>query len=68
MIDDYRKTKGERRRRLLKMGFAKGASGRMLREAVLKDSIEVELGGNSLSLRRAEAADIIVKDINEHLP
>ncbi len=53
--------KGEIRQRLMDMGLVKGAGGKMLREALLKDPIEVEIDGYLLSLRRAEAADVIVE-------
>lgn len=52
---------GEIRQRLLDMGFIKGARGRLLREALLRDPIEVELNGYHLSLRRMEAADILIE-------
>ncbi len=53
---------GEIRQRLLDMGFIKGAEGTVLREALLKDPIEIEIGGYLLSLRRTEAADIMVEE------
>lgn len=56
--------KGEIRQRLLDMGFAKGAQGKMLREALLKDPIEVEIGGYLLSMRRSEAAGILVEELD----
>lgn len=54
--------KGEIRQRLLDMGFIKGAEGVILREALLKDPIEIEIGGYLLSLRRTEAANIMVEE------
>lgn len=53
--------KGEIRQRLLDMGFIKGSTGKMVREALLKDPIEIEINGYYLSLRRAEASEIIVE-------
>ena len=54
---------GEIRQRLLEMGFVRGAIGRVLREALLKDPIELEMLGYKVSLRRAEANDIFVEEI-----
>ncbi len=56
--------KGEIRQRLIDMGFIKGAEGKLIREALLRDPIELEMEGYFLSLRRAEARDIIVEEIN----
>ncbi|MBD3287979.1 hypothetical protein GF337_04175 [candidate division KSB1 bacterium] len=56
---------GEIRRRLIDMGFIKGAEGQVLREALLKDPIELRLKGYRISLRRAEAAMIQVEEVNE---
>ncbi len=56
--------KGEIRQRLLDMGFVKGAEGKMLREALLKDPIEIEIDGYLLLLRRAESADVIVERVD----
>ena len=53
---------GEIRARLNDMGFIRGAEGRILREALLRDPIEVELGSSLLSLRRLEATTIIVEE------
>ena len=55
--------KGEIRQRLLEMGFVRGAKGKILREALLKDPIEIELKGYLLSLRRAEADVILVEPV-----
>jgi len=56
--------KGEIRQRLLDMGFTRGAQGKLLREALLRDPIEIKLGNYLLSLRRAEASNIRVEEIN----
>jgi len=58
------KCKGEIRQRLLDMGFTRGATGKYLREALLRDPIEIELGNYLLSLRRAEASNILVEEID----
>ncbi|MBD3167182.1 hypothetical protein GF324_11315 [bacterium] len=58
------KARGEIRQRLIDMGFVRGAQGRVLREALLKDPIEIELSGYLLSLRRSEAAEIQVEGVN----
>ncbi len=54
---------GEIRRRLTDMGFIRGATGKVLREALLKDPIELEMMGYKISLRRAEAREIFVEEI-----
>lgn len=58
---------GEIRQRLLDMGFIRGVEGVMLREALLKDPIEIELKGYLLSLRRSEASDILVERVDNSL-
>jgi ferrous iron transport protein A len=55
---------GEIRQRLVDMGFVRGAEGRILREALLRDPIEVEMKGSLLSLRRVEATGIQVEELN----
>jgi Fe2+ transport system protein FeoA len=52
---------GEIRRRLVDMGFISGTEGIMLREALLKDPIEVQIKGYKISLRRSEAQQIEVE-------
>ena len=54
---------GEIRRRLVDMGFISGAKGTMLREALLKDPLEIKLKGYKISLRRTEARQIEVEKI-----
>ena len=54
---------GEIRQRLIDMGFIRGATGRVLRKALLKDPIELEMLGYKISLRRAEAREIAVEEI-----
>ena len=56
--------KSEIRRRLIDMGFIKGAKGQVLREALFKDPIELRLKGYRISVRRAEAALIEVEEVN----
>jgi len=53
---------GEIRQRLIDMGFIRGATGRVLRKALLKDPIELEMLGYKVSLRRAEAREITVEE------
>ncbi|GBE30236.1 MAG TPA: hypothetical protein ENH10_04630 [Bacteroidetes bacterium] len=55
---------GEIRHRMIEMGFIRGAVGRVLREALLRDPIEIELMGAKLSLRRVEAAGVIVEEMS----
>ena len=54
---------GEIRRRLIDMGFIAGAEGTMLRTALLKDPLEVQIKGYKISLRRAEAKQILIERI-----
>ena len=56
---------GEIRRRLLDMGFIRGAQGQVLREALLKDPIELQLKGYKVSVRRAEAKQILVQELQQ---
>ena len=53
---------GEIRQRLVDMGFVRGATGRVLREALFKDPIELEMLGYKVSLRRAEARGIVIEE------
>jgi Fe2+ transport system protein FeoA len=53
---------GEIRRRLMDMGFIKGAEGKVLREALLRDPIELQLKGYKISVRRSEARQIMVEE------
>ena len=52
--------KGEVHQRLLDMGLVPGAPVQVERIAPLGDPVEVEVRGYHLSLRRREAADILV--------
>jgi len=54
---------GEIRRRLTDMGFIRGTQGMVLREALLKDPIELFLKGYRVSVRRAEAQQIHVEEL-----
>ena len=55
---------GEIRRRLLDIGFIKNEPGRVIREALLKDPIEIEIKGSKVSLRRSEARLIEVEELD----
>jgi Fe2+ transport system protein FeoA len=55
---------GEIRRRLMDMGFVRGSTGMVLREALLRDPIELEMMGYKISLRRAEAREIIIEELD----
>lgn len=59
--------KNEIRRRLIDMGFIKGTQGQVLREALFKDPIELRIKGYRISVRRAEAALIEVKEVTGRL-
>lgn len=52
---------GPLRRRLLEMGVLPGTAFRVERVAPLGDPIEIRVRGYALSLRRAEAAHILVE-------
>ena len=51
----------EPRQRLLEMGFVSGTALRVVRLAPFGDPMQVELHGYHISLRRAEARDILVR-------
>ncbi len=55
---------GEIRRRLLDIGFIKNEPGRVIREALLKDPIEIEIKGTKVSLRRSEARLIDAEELD----
>jgi len=55
--------KGEIRQRLLDIGFIKNQTGHVIREALLRDPIEIEIKGTNVSLRRSEAKLINVEEI-----
>ncbi len=52
---------GEIRQRLIDLGFVKNETGIVLRQALLKDPIEIEIKGTRVSLRRSEARLIDVE-------
>ncbi len=54
------KGKGELKRRLIDMGFVPGVEVFIKRVAPLGDPLEIKLLGYSLSLRKKEAAGIVV--------
>jgi len=58
------KAKGEIRRRLLDIGFIKGQKGHVVREALLRDPIEININGTNISLRRSEAKLIDIEVLN----
>ena len=55
----------EVRRRLLDMGLVRGTEVRAVREAPLADPVEYEVKGYNLSLRREEAACVLVELVEE---
>jgi ferrous iron transport protein A len=57
---------GAFRRRLLDMGFVAGADVRVIKEAPLNDPVEYRLGGTHVTLRRHEAAHIVVEPCPPH--
>lgn len=52
----------EFRRRMMEMGFVKGAEVQVVKYAPLNDPIEFVLKGYHLSLRRREAAEILMDE------
>lgn len=56
---------GEIRRHLYDMGATTGASVKFIKKAPLGDPIEILLRGYSLSLRKSEADNIIVRIADE---
>jgi ferrous iron transport protein A len=51
----------EVRHRLMEMGLTRGTAVKLLRVAPLGDPLEFQVRGYRLSLRRAEAADIVIE-------
>lgn len=61
VVTGYTKSGKEYRARLLSMGLTKDASFTVTRLAPLGDPVEIKVRGFSLSLRREEAATIMVQ-------
>ena len=61
-IDGY----GSFRHRLMEMGFVKGETVTVIKNAPLRDPIEYEIMGSHVSLRRDEAEHIEVADISSY--
>jgi ferrous iron transport protein A len=59
---------GAFRRRLLDMGFVKGASVRVIKLAPLMNPIEYCVGGTHVTLRRKEAMHIVVEPGEAFIP
>ncbi|HEY9054581.1 MAG TPA: FeoA family protein [Rectinemataceae bacterium] len=55
------KVGGEIGRRLADMGFAEGASGQIVRGALMRGPLQVRLGGYDLLIRRGEAACVEIE-------
>ena len=53
------------KRRLLDMGFVRGTEVLVVRKAPLADPVEYEVKGYNVSLRREEAACVIVEPVEE---
>lgn len=54
-------TAPERRARLLELGLTPGTAVQLLRFAPLGDPVEIRVRGSNLTLRRAEAEQILVQ-------
>ncbi len=50
----------EVRKKLLDMGLIKGAEVKVVRNAPLKDPMEIEVKGYNLSIRKVEAEKVLV--------
>jgi len=59
-------TEGPLKKRLLEMGFTKGAVVEVVKYAPLKDPVEYRLKGYHVSLRHEEAAKIMVELVKDH--
>lgn len=59
------KARGAVGQRLLDLGFIRNATGEVVREALLRDPIEIRLNGTRISLRREEARTIEITRIDE---
>ncbi len=57
---------GPIRRRLMDMGITPGANITMRKVAPLGDPLEINIRGYELSLRKAEAAQVIVESTGHH--
>lgn len=55
--------KGPMRRRIMDMGVTPGAEIKVIKVAPLGDPIEINIRGYELSLRKAEAAQIVIERI-----
>lgn len=58
------KGRGAFRKRITEMGFVKGKSVKVIKNAPLQDPVEYEIMGYNVSLRRSEAALIEVTSVN----
>ena len=52
----------ELHRRLMDMGFVRGSEILMIRNAPLRDPVEIEVKGTRLAIRRSEAAEVEVEE------
>ncbi len=50
------------KKRLLALGFVPGRTVRVIRNAPLKDPLEVEILGGFVAIRKDEAAYVIIED------
>ncbi len=61
------KGRGAFRKRITEMGFVKGKTVKVIKNAPLQDPVEYEIMGYNVSLRRSEAALIEVTSVNNAL-
>jgi Fe2+ transport system protein FeoA len=57
---------GAMKQRLLSLGLRPGKEVQMIKSAPLKDPLEISLGNKHISIRRSEAALIIVELLMNH--
>jgi len=66
VVLEIRKDAGSIRRRLMEIGLTAGTQLEFLRHAPFGDPIEIRIGDTRLSLRRAEAASVIIERTECH--
>ncbi len=61
VVCGYEKHDKELRKKLLAMGLTKGTEIKVIRKAPLGDPVEIEVRGFQLSLRKDEAAALLIE-------
>ncbi len=68
IVGNYVSPAFETRQRLMEMGLTKGTTIEVIRLAPLGDPIEISVRGYRLSLRRKEAAAVMIKKEENTIP